>query len=136
MTRAVGSTPPRRRYQNNTVERLRQEGKLPPELARIYEPATNTPAELQESPAVAPSAYSLGGQELYTRLVARFGLGEDPRKREALYRRIVRLCSERPTMLAFVFEAADKAGQASAPDRYFTAAIVRMLRGGWEVCPL
>lgn len=100
---------------NGTVERLIAEGKLAPGTKTIFGAAA--PAEPQPS------------KSWYDRLVERFGLGEDPKKREALYRRIQRLClAKGKEVELWVYEAAEKAGGAEQPDRYFCAAITRMLR--------
>lgn len=123
--RAVGlSAPARARYRDYTQERLVAEGKAPP------------PTNVEQHTAVSAPPATIGGEELYNRLVARFGMGEDPKKREAMYRRLVRLVSQKPSVIAFVYEAADKASAARQPDRYFSAAVVRLLRGSWEVFEL
>ena len=116
MTRMLGA--PRTHYENGTLKRLREKGELPPELAKLYEPEmTTTPAET--SPA----------SSLFDRLVKRFGWGDVRRKREALYRRLVRLVeSKGKEAELWIYEAAAKSDGASSPDRYFCAAVVKMLR--------
>jgi hypothetical protein len=100
--RTLGGTPTARKvYRDYTAERLAAEGK-----------------KVGAAPPPPPAAKSW-----YERL------GEDEEKRKALYRRIERLCLARGKEVElWVYEAAEKAGGAAQPDRYFCAAIVRMLR--------
>lgn len=94
-------------YKNYTAERLASEGKPVEEIAVVEAPA----------------------RSMYDRLVERFGWGDDRSKREALYRRLDRLCvSKGKEVELWVYEAAEKASAASSPDRYFCACVVRMLR--------
>lgn len=100
-----------------TLERLIAEGKIAP--GGTYRDGASTTSP----PATAVAA------GIADRLEERFGLGEDPGKRRALYRRLQRLTEQRGKEAElWIYEAADKAGDARDPGRYFCAAIVRMLR--------
>lgn len=100
-----------------TRERLIAEGKLAPEAPVLYVAPTIPPASSSSACTIA------------ARLEERFGLGEDPGKRRALYKRLQRLAEQRGKEAElWIYEAADKAGDARDPGRYFSAAIVRMLR--------
>lgn len=117
MSRAVGA--PRRgaALKDYTRERLIAEGKLPPDAPSLYVPTNTT------LPAPAPVS------SIAERLEERFGLGDQPDKRRALYRRLQRLAESRGKEAElWIYEAADKASDARDPGRYFSAAIVRMLR--------
>ncbi len=100
-----------------TRERLIAEGKISADAPTLYIAPTTTQAPAQPASTIA------------ARLEERFGLGDDPAKRRALYMRLQRLAEQRGKEAElWIYEAADKAGDARDPGRYFSAAIVRMLR--------
>ncbi len=116
--RAASLRPPRRApLKDYTLERLKAEGKVPSDAPALYV-APSTPAE-----------GAIESSDIASRLEQRFGLGDDAGKRRALYRRIQRLCEARGKEIElWVLEVVDKATGANDPGRYFSAAIVRVLR--------
>lgn len=117
MVGQLSRAPRRAALKDYTRERLIAEGKIKPDAPTLYVAATQPVQPAENAGSIAE------------RLELRFGVGDDPEKRRALYRRLQRLCESRGKEAElWIYEAADKASDARDPGRYFSAAIVRMLR--------
>jgi hypothetical protein len=65
---------------------------------------------------------------IYDRLVARFGLGDDPGRRKLLFLRLAAACAKSEHAHVLCKRVAARALRTERPDRYFCSAALRELQ--------